>query len=153
MPSKLSIALFGALLSIACRVAFAQAPAAIATQETNWSGVTAELTEFKRKGNTLTAKLRLRNAGAAKVRPSVDLRKCYVLDANAGKKYEVLKDDQGAYIAALTGSSPDNYSDEIPPAQQKIFWMKFPAPPATTRTVTLNVDGVPPFEDAPITDQ
>ena len=153
MPSKLSLALFGALLLIACRVASAQTPPAIASQETNWNGVTAEVTEFKRKGNTLTAKVRLKNGGGAKVTPHVDQRKSYVLDANAGKKYEVLKDEGGAYIASLTGSSPDLFAEEISPGQQKTVWMKFPAPPATTKAATLHIDGVPPFEDVPITDQ
>jgi hypothetical protein len=153
MPSKLSLALSLALLLISC-IASAQTPGApIASQETNWNGVTAEVTEFKRKGNTLTVKVRLKNGSTAKVTPHIDHRKNYLLDASAGKKYEVLKDDQGVYVAALTGSSPDAFGEDIPASQSKIVWMKFPAPPATTKAATLHVDGVPPFEDLPITDQ
>ena len=153
MPSKLSLALSFALLLIAC-IASAQTPGApIASQETNWTGVTAEVTEFKRKGNTLTAKVRLKNGGSAKAAPHVDQRKTYVLDSNAGKKYEVLKDDAGVYVASLTGSSPDVFSEDIAAGQSKLIWMKFPAPPATTKAATLHIEGVPPFEDLPITDQ
>src|SRR5262245_53898193 len=51
--------------------ASAPAEAVIASQDTNWSGVVAEVTEFRRKGNTLTAKVRLRNAGADEVQPEI----------------------------------------------------------------------------------
>src|SRR6059058_123384 len=37
---------------------------ALASQETNWNGIMAEVTEFRRKGNTLTAKVRLTNHGS-----------------------------------------------------------------------------------------
>jgi hypothetical protein len=151
MPSKLSFALSFALLVLPC-LASAQTPAPIATQETNWNGVTADVTEFKRKGNTLSVKVRLRNDGKEKAQPHVDHRKAYLLDANAGKKYEMLKDDAGKYLAALTGGYAETFSEEIPPGQAKTVWMKFPAPPATTKAVTLAIDGVQPFEDVPIQD-
>lgn len=155
MISKPSITLAVALLACAAGLP-AQTPAApapIASQETNFNGVTADVTEFRRKGNTLTAKVRLRNGGTAKTDVYVHYPKSYVLDAAAGKKYEVLKDDGGSYIAALSSSYHDAYNEDIPGGQSRVIWMKFAAPPATTKSATLQIEGAPPFEDLPIQDQ
>lgn len=146
-----------AALLVAAAGALAQAPAAppavSASQETNLPGVVAEVTEFKRKGNTLTAKVRFRNTGTADVDVDFSYAATYLLDAEAAKKYEVLKDEKGYYIAALYSSTKDRYWVDLPPGASLTAWMKFPAPPATTRSVTLQVPGVPPFEDLPIQDQ
>lgn len=124
----------------------------LSTQETNWAGVTAEVTEFKRKGNTLTAKVRFRNSGSERVEPEIRLGDAYVMDAAAGKKYQVLKDEKGTYIAALYPGWSDRWWGKLAAGEQATIWMKFPAPPAEVRAVTLQLPGVPPFEDVPIQD-
>ena len=45
--------------------AAAPATASLQSHETNWPGVTAEVTEFRRKGNALTAKVRLISRGGS----------------------------------------------------------------------------------------
>jgi hypothetical protein len=134
----------------------ASAPAAagtvLASQETNWQGVVAEVTEFRRKGNTLTAKVRLRNQGSEKVQPEVIYKEVYLMDLGAGKKYQVLQDEKGAYIAALKSGWNDRWYDELAPGESYTMWVKFPAPPAEVKSVTLQVPGVPPFEDLAIQD-
>ena len=127
-------------------------PASLARQETNWSGVVAEVTELRRKGNTLTAKVRFRNQGGAEAEPDVHYNEAYVMDLGAGKKYEVLKDEKGNYIAGLRSGWNNRWYDKVQPGQSATIWMKFPAPPADVRTVTLQIPGVPPFEDLPILD-
>lgn len=124
----------------------------LASQETNWSGVVAEVTELRRKGNTLTAKVRFRNQGGAEAEPDVHYNEVYVMDLGAGKKYEVLKDEKGNYIAGLRSGWNNRWYDKVQPGQSATIWMKFPAPPADVKTVTLQVPGVPPFEDLPIQD-
>lgn len=124
----------------------------LASQETNWSGIVAEVTEFRRKGNTLTARVRLRNQGGVGVQPEVIYDEVYVMDLAAGKKYKVLADEAGAYIAALRSGWKDRWYDKIEPGQSQTLWMKFPAPPAEVKSVTLQVPGVPPFEDLAIQD-
>lgn len=125
---------------------------AFASQETNWSGVIAEVTEFRRKGNTLTAKVRLRNQGSAEVQPEILYKEAYLMDLGAGKKYEVLKDEKGTYIAALRQNWGDRWYEKLQPGQAMTLWMKFPAPPADVKAVTLQIPGAPPFEDLPIQD-
>jgi hypothetical protein len=133
--------------------AVAGSTAALASQETNWSGVTADVTEFRRKGNTLTAKIRLRNQGSKESQAEIHYNESYVMDAAAGKKYEVLKDENGAYIAALRSGWKDRWYEELKPGESQSVWMKFPAPPPDVKSVTLQIPGVTPFEDLSIQDQ
>ncbi len=133
-------------------VAAASAAATLASQETNWSGISADVTEFKRKGNTLTAKVVLRNHAGAPIQPEINYKEVYLMDLGAGKKYEVLKDEKGAYIAALRSGWEDRWYNQLEPGQSFTLWMKFPAPPADVKSVTLQLPGMSPFEDLPIQD-
>ncbi len=133
-----------------------QAPAAggavLASQETNWAGVVVEVTEFRRKGNTLTAKFRVRNQGDGEVEPDFYYSQIYVMDAAAGKKYEALKDEEGNYIAALRSGWRDRWYDKLQPGQSALLWVKFPAPPPDVTTVTLQIPNTPPFDELAIQD-
>jgi hypothetical protein len=125
---------------------------ALAREDTKWSGVVAEVTEFRRKGSTLTAKVRFRNQGAAPADVEVLLPEVYVMDAAAGKKYSVLKDETGAFIAALHPGWKDRWYDRISPGEEMVLWVKLPAPPLEVKAVTFQVPGVPPFDDLAIQD-
>jgi hypothetical protein len=126
--------------------------AALASQETNWTGISADVTEFRRKGNTLTAKVVLRNHGTEETQTEINYKEVYLMDLGAGKKYEVLKDEKGSYIAALRSNWNDRWYDTLKPGQAFTLWMKFPAPPAEVKSVTLQVPGMSPFEDLAIQD-
>jgi hypothetical protein len=130
----------------------ASAGAVLAREETKWKGIVAEVTEFRRKGNTLTAKVRLRNQGTAASEPDIYYNQVYVMDAAGGKKYEVLKDEKQVYIAALHASYPNRWYQNIQPGEDVLIWMKFPAPPAAVKAITLQLPGVPPFDDLAIQD-
>jgi len=133
----------------------AAAPAgggALAREDTKWQGVVAEVTEFRRKGNTLTGKVRFRNQGTTHADVAVLLAEVYVMDAAAGKKYSVLKDENGAFIAALTPGWKDRWYDRISPGEEMVLWVKLPAPPPEVKAVTFQVPGVPPFDDLAIQD-
>jgi hypothetical protein len=132
--------------------AAAPAGTSLASQETNWPGVTAEVTEFKRKGNSLTAKVRLTNKGTADAQPQVEWRDVALVDATGGKKYEVLKDEKGAAIASTRAGWTDRWYESIAPNQSQIIWMKFPAPPLEVKTITLQMPKMPPFDDLTIQD-
>jgi len=130
----------------------APATASLASQETNWPGIAADVTEFKRKGNALTAKVVLRNHGSEEPEPDVHYDEVYVMDLAGGKKYEVLKDEKGNYIAALRSGWNNRWYQKLGPGQTFTLWMKFPAPPADVKSVTLQIPGMPPFEDLAIQD-
>ena len=127
----------------------AQAPAPLATQEIA-AGISADVVEFRRKGNVLTAKVRYRNDGNEDVTLDIMYEKSYVLDAAGGRKYEVLRDDDKNVIAALGPSYSDRYWNTLSPGKPLLLWMKFPAPPAEVKTATLQLDDAPPFDDLTI---
>jgi hypothetical protein len=134
-------------------VAPAPAPAAtLASQQSNWPGVVADVTEFRRKGSTLTAKVVLRNQGNVESEPDIHYNEAYLMDLGAGKKYEVLKDEKGNVIAALRSGYSDRWYQRLPPGGTYTIWIKFPAPPADVKAVTLQLPGIPPFEDLAIQD-
>ena len=100
------------------------------TSNTNWSGVVAHATEFRRKGNILTASVRLRNTLTGGHIVQFGIGGVYLMDEAGAKSYQ--EDVGGAGIT---------------------LWMKFPAPPLETKTATLAMPQMPPFEDLPIQDQ
>ena len=124
----------------------------LASQESNWPGVVVDVMEFRRKGNTLTARVRLSNKGPEKPQAEINYGEVYVMDLAGGKKYQVLQDQEGAFIAALRSGWKDRWYETLEPGKSQMLWMKFPAPPAEVTTVTLQVPGVPPFEDLAIQD-
>ncbi len=120
---------------------------ALASGPTNWSGVVAEITEFRRKGNTLTAIVRLRNQSKNTSVIQVTWGQAYVLDEAHGKKYEVLKDEKDVYIATPYGT------EGLVADGTFIAWMKFPAPPPDVKVGTLALPQIQPFQDLAIQDQ
>ena len=139
-------------VSTAATAAPPPAAGAIATQETNWKGVSAAVTEFRRKGNTLTAKVQVVNHGGDEARVEIKFDEVYLIDTGAGKKYNTLRDEKSAYIASLRSGWNDRWYDTLKPGESYLLWMKFPAPPAETKAITLQLPGVPPFEDLNIQD-
>jgi hypothetical protein len=132
--------------------AAAPAGGSLQSQETNWPGVTAEVTEFRRKGNTLTGKVRLTNKGAVKVDVELLWKEVSLVDTAGGKKYEVLKDEKGTFISSLHPGWTDRWYESIEPSGSQLIWMKFPAPPPEVKTITLQLPKTPPFDDLQIQD-
>ena len=128
------------------------AGAVLASQDTNWPGVVAEVTELRRKGNTLTAKVRLRNGSTDNQQVEVRFDEVYLMDAANAKKYEVLRDEKGTYVASLRSGWNDRWYGDLKPTESYLLWMKFPAPPAEVHTITLQLPNMPPFEDLAIQD-
>jgi hypothetical protein len=74
------------------------------------------------------------------------------MDAPNARKYEVLRDEKGNYIAALTSGWRDRWYKTMEPSEQQTIWIKFPAPPPEVRAITLQLPNMPPFEDLAIQD-
>jgi len=73
-----------------------------------------------------------------------------VIDDATSQRISVLKDNSGKWMAAPLESdsrsvTPDSYQSP------SVLWFKFPAPPATSRTVSITVPGVAPFDAVPVT--
>jgi hypothetical protein len=122
-------------------------------QETEWSGVTAELTSVERSsGNMLTIKFKYTNTGSDKVeiarlgRYDHDnvLDHVYYIDAKNKKKYLVVKDAEKKAL----GTNLKYFA--LAPGESKAGWGKFPEPPAGVEKISVYLPGTPPFEDVAI---
>lgn len=121
----------------------------VQSQDTEVSGITADLTECKRKDGVLSVKVQFRNTSDATVYFTVDTHHgdyagFYVTAAD--KKYFVLKDTEKEPLA------PKYISDNIAKGGKLLWWAKFPAPPDDIKKINLMIPKVLPFEDVPITD-
>lgn len=122
----------------------------IQSQETNMTGIVAELIECKRKEGVLTVKVRFRNTSNNKAYIAIDTHhgsyEGFYISAE-DKKYFVLRDSDGAPLA------PKYIGENLEKSQVFLWWAKFPAPPVKVKKVNLVIPKVLPFEDVPITDQ
>jgi hypothetical protein len=102
-------------------------------------------------GTALFVRLRLRNTGDEQVRLSLSYEKCSLLDLGARMTYEVVHDDAGTYVAAVN-SNNSQWENTLDPGQSSTLWMRFPAPPMKTKSLSLRIDHVPQFDDLTIQD-
>jgi hypothetical protein len=122
-------------------------------EETEWQGVTAELTSVERtSGNMLTIKFKYTNTGSAKAeiarlgQYSHDnvVEHVYYIDTQSKKKYLVVKDAEGKAL----GTNLKYFA--LAPGESKAAWAKFPEPPADVQKISVYLPGAPPFEDVSI---
>ena len=130
---------------------------AIQSQDTSTSGVTGELIQCRRSGGVLSVKIRFHNTTGAGIGfyalgPNTSYDKYYLAAAN--KKYFILKDTDGTYLAP--GFNWDcgmsGVCEKLGPGQSITWWAKFPAPSVDVTKLDLFTPVTPPFEDVPIAD-
>jgi len=125
----------------------------IQTQPSSDGKFEATLSSVKIKRDVLTIRVIVKNVSAKKAGIEIAFKDAYFTDVEDKKKYFVLKDSEGQYIAGpkRAASYGGYFGGSIDPDGQKIVWMKFPAPPETTTTVDIFVPGILPFEEIQIT--
>jgi Cytochrome oxidase complex assembly protein 1 len=127
----------------------------IQTQETNQGDVAAEMTECRRSEGVLNIKIRFHNTSNKPTNLDLlpsgggDYAKYYVTAAN--KKYFILKDSEGTFLA--TPATKYGLGGTIEPGHSFLFWAKYPAPPADIKKINYITPVTPPFDDVPITDK
>ena len=99
--------------------------------------------------NIFTIVLLYRNNGEAKERIYYNFAGVYFIDDTEKKKYHVLKDSNNRWIGAPMNSAGD-ISKKIAAGGKQLVWFKFPAPPATVKSINLVIPGVLPFEELAI---
>jgi hypothetical protein len=127
------------------------------TQDTTTQGVAGELIQCRRSGGVLTVKIRFHNTTGAGISfyalsPNSSYDKYYLAAAN--KKYFILKDTDGTYLAPAANwdCGMSGVCEKLGPGQGITWWAKFPAPSADVTKLDLFTPVTPPFEDIPITD-
>jgi hypothetical protein len=133
----------------------AAAAASAKTADTEFGdGVIVELVSVTRGENDVTVKFKYTNNGS---KPSEFhhsnyghgniAAEVYYIDPKNKKKYTALKDAEGKPVASLAENI------KLGPGESKPGWVKLPAPPADTTTVTIVLPGAPPFEKVPVATQ
>ncbi len=114
-------------------------------------GVNMALESVRVTGDVLTVQLRT-SAPLVECCESelIDVEQVSVIDDSTAQQLGVLRDNQGNWLAApMKGGSSDNI--RLPLHETAVLWFKFPAPPATTRTVSINIPKIAPFDGVPVT--
>jgi hypothetical protein len=104
-----------------------------------------DLVRAKVTGDTLTVELRLRNPTSTDRSLYSELRDVSYVDDATAQRYDVLKDAAGNYLASPV-MSQRVVNQPVGANESAAVWFKFPAPPATSPTISLNVPNVAPFE-------
>ncbi len=142
--------LFAALMFFLMVAGFANAtPPALQTQYGS-DGIEVDLIRCKVVGNVLTAVFSFRTS-ERRVHKHLHVEQVYYIANN--KKYQVLKDEKGAWLAAPKinnlGGGPAAMLT-IEKDKPKIAWYKFPAPPESVAKIQLNLDDITPFDEVEI---
>ena len=98
-------------------------------------------------GDVLTVQLAY-SGGTGYSHPKLD--EISIIDDATAKQLGVLKDNAGSWLAAPKGAGGNDLSVSLQNTPT-IIWFKTPAPPATSKTVSINVPEVGPFDGVPVT--
>ena len=145
--------LFSTLLIIFVSAVFLFAQDVLQTQESDlWEGIEIDLTKITVRNNVITAKFKLRNTGSEKHNIRIDYKTCYIMDETNQKKYYVLKDSDGIYIAGpqYDQSGGGRFWFNIKSQKSKGLWMKFPEPTDNPETISISIPGAAPFDGVEI---
>ena len=121
----------------------------VQTQSASEGDVEVDVVKAAVKDGTLTIQLAYRNKGNDPAKFYFDAKDVYYIDEKEKKKYHVLKDNKGTYIAAPIRSG-ETVLFEVKPNGKMVSWYKFPAPTSGAAKINLVLPNVLPFEDLPI---
>lgn len=110
-------------------------------------GAQVDLLKVAVTGDILTVTLRCSSNEKINSQ-SFDVEKISVIDDSTSQRLSVLKDDKADWMASNVSGNFLRTQCEVKPG---IFWLKFPAPPMTSPTVSINLPEVGPFDGVPVT--
>jgi hypothetical protein len=120
----------------------------IQTEPATYGDAEVDIIKTTVNDDILTMQLAFRNKGGEPFNISCLLSDVYFIDGKEKKKYHVIQDSRGDYLAAPVFTNRMNL--ELTSGGRIIVWFKFPSPPITTTKISLFVPGILPFEDIPI---
>jgi hypothetical protein len=117
-------------------------------------GLEVDLMRAGVTGDTLAVELHCRNPGKSTVVIKFPIEQVSVIDDATSRRYGVLKDQAGQYLAApmidWAGRPIQSIYSKIGYGSDSVMWFKFPAPPPEAKTVSINVPTIAPFDNIPI---
>lgn len=111
-------------------------------------GSQVDLLSVKVTGDILTVTLRC-SSQEKHNRESLRVNQISVIDDATSQRIGVLKDNEGgAMVSNLSRSSNSDYDTMGVDCTSKpgVMWAKFAAPPATSKTVSINFPNIAPFD-------
>jgi hypothetical protein len=151
------VCLLSAALAAHVQAASAQEQKVLASAEySDDPGLRCDLLEVKRvSGGALNVRWRVVNttAGAGSLAGSsgksinyqYSYSQLYFIDPAENKKYSYLADSAGGNILQV-------YEGAYAAGQQRLNWAKFPAPPASSKKITIHIPKFTPFDDIPVSE-
>ena len=142
------IALF--IFSLVCSGLKAQESLQI--QSSTNGGIEGNLIKASVRKDTLTLQLKI-TVGAETQKLQFDFMDVYYISLNDGKKYYPIKDPQGQAIAGpkYDEENAGRFWEDLEPGQQRILWLKFPAPSSRTKMIDVFFPDFLPFKSIPLT--
>lgn len=123
------------------------AAAAVIQSQPGPDGAQLDLLKAAVTGDILTVTLRCSSEESINSE-SFRVSDISVIDDATSQRISVLKDNDGKWLASnVAGTSLMTDCTRKP----GILWMKFPAPPATSKTISINLPEVAPFDGVPVT--
>ena len=116
------------------------------------SGAEVQAIKAKAADGVLTIIVRYTNDTGGKIEESFPLSEVYYIDPVENKKYSVLRDENGKWIAnpvnnqGKIGVVGRDWGLGIDDGKKKVMWFKFPEPASGGDVVNLVVPNVTPFD-------
>jgi hypothetical protein len=117
-------------------------------------GLEVDLMRAGVTGDLFAVELRFRNSnkGYGNHRDiQFPIEQVSLVDDATSRRYSVLKDQTGQYMAApmidWEGKPIQSIYLRIDPESDGIMWFKFPAPPPQAQTVSINIPRIAPFDN------
>ena len=124
----------------------APAESSLATRQGS-RGLEVDLIRADVTGDLLTVELHFRNPRSSFASATMAVAEVSVIDDATSRRYGVVKDQAGQFMAApLARGRTDRVMARVPANDSAVVWFKFPAPPPTSETVSINIPDVAPFD-------
>lgn len=113
-------------------------------------GATVTLNTVRVTGDVLTVQLSYQGTKGYHSQ-YMKLKEVSLVDDATAQRISVLKDNAGNWLASPLANGGDALNIRMNDGQPAIVWFKFPAPPATSKTVSLNLPEAAPFDGVAVT--
>ena len=126
----------------------AEPAAAVLDAQPGPKGTTWELTKVATVGQIMTVQFNVQpQAGGTIFITGLPIDDVAVIDDATSQRYGVLKDDNGRPLASpLQSEGKTLRLDSSKSGQSVVVWLKFPALPADSKTISITIPEVAPFD-------
>jgi flagellar basal body L-ring protein FlgH len=126
----------------------APAPVPVAALQTQAgpAGMQVALVRAQVTGDILTVQLSATGPDENYKSEDLDIAQVNVVDDAAAQRYGVLRDAENRWQASpIPSNNADVVRVTVHQSQPSVVWFKFPAPPPTSKTLSINIPEVGPF--------